>query len=155
MAIRLSSIPEVQLKKADGSISALNPEDLLKIDPENLLNEYEVQAGWESVVTYHHALARTRIAIAERNIKELEAELFLDFRSRLKGESSRLPSVDVLKAMVTDSKSVREAYQKLSELMLWESQLSALRLGFQCKRDMLINMGAELRIDKKSQFRTL
>jgi hypothetical protein len=123
---------------------------LLKIEPENLVQEYELQAPWMAVLQYEYGLIELKIERKEREIKEIEAEVFLSTRERLR-LGGKAPNEATIKAnMVTDDR-VRALHRDLFFLKEQEVVLTAARMAFNARKEMLISLGAEVRLDKKSQ----
>jgi hypothetical protein len=123
---------------------------LLRIDPENLIHEYELQSPWMAVLQHEYGLVELQIERKEREIKEAEAEAFLRVREQLR-LGGRVPNEATIKANVTVDERVKSLYQDLFSLREQEVVISAARLAFNARKEMLISLGAEVRLDKKSQ----
>lgn len=141
-----SLIPK--LTTASGNKIPLNA--LLRIDPENLVQEYELQSPWMAVLQYEYGLVELRIEKKEREIKEAEAEVFLRTRERLR-LGGKAPNEATIKANVVVDERIKELYEQLFSLKEQANVLGAARNAFLTRKDMLISLGAEVRLDKKSQ----
>jgi hypothetical protein len=123
---------------------------LLRIDPENLIQEYELQSPWTAVLQYEYGLVELNIEKKEREIKEVEAEVFLKTRERLR-LGGKAPNEATIKANVVIDERIKDLYKQLFFLKEQANALSAARNAFLTRKDMLISLGAEVRLDKKSQ----
>jgi hypothetical protein len=121
---------------------------LLKIDPENLIQEYELQAPWMAVLQYEHGLIELKIDRKEREIKEAEAESFLKIRERLR-LGGKVPNEATIKANMVVDERIKALYRDLFSLRDQEVALTAARVAFNARKEMLISLGAEVRLDKK------
>ncbi len=141
-----SLIPK--LKTRNGDKIPLNA--LLTIDPENLVREYELQSPWMAVLQYEYGLVELSIERKEREIKEAESEVFLKTRDRLR-LGNKIPNEATIKANVVVDERIKNLYQELFSLKEQANALSSARNAFLTRKDMLISLGAEVRLDKKSQ----
>jgi hypothetical protein len=137
-----------KLATASGVKIPLNA--LLRIDPENLIQEYELQAPWMAVLQYEYGLVELDIERKEREIKEAEATVFLKTRERLR-LGGKAPNEATIKANVIIDDHIKDLYSQLFSLKEQANVLSAARSSFLTRKDMLISLGAEVRLDKKGQ----
>ena len=137
-----------RLKTSNGDKIPLSA--LLRIDPEDLIREYELQAPWMAVIQYEYGLIELRIERKEREIKEVEAAVFLRTRDRLR-LGNKIPNEATIKANVVVDDAIKALYVELFQLKEQVVALTAARTAFLARKDMLISLGAEVRLDKKSQ----
>lgn len=137
-----------KLKTSNGDKIPLNA--LLKIDPDDLVREYELQAPWMAVIQYEYGLVELRIEKKEREIKEMESAVFLRTRDRLR-LGNKIPNEATIKANVVVDDTIKTLYAELFQLKEQAVALTAARTAFLARKDMLISLGAEVRLDKKSQ----
>lgn len=123
-------------------------QDLLVLDPENLSVDYEIHAPWASVINDLCSHAKIKIEKLERKIEVQEAKAFLRLRDSLAFQGKR-PSVDVIKAHVKVDEEVNDLYSKLFKLKQEYEQILALRLAMSDRKEMLISLGAEIRLGRK------
>lgn len=137
-----------KLKTSDGRVIPLAA--LIRIEPENLIPEYELQAPWTAVLQYEYGILELLIEKKEREIKETESELFISVRDRLR-LGTRAPNEATIKATVASDQQMKDLYQELFALKEKMIPLNAARVAFNVRKDMLVSLGAEVRLDKKSQ----
>ena len=123
---------------------------LLTIDPDDLVSEYELQSPWMAVLQYEFGKIELRIERKEREIKEVEAEVFISVRDRLR-LGGKAPNEATIKANVVVDEQIKKLYAELFALKEKAVALSAARLAFLARKEMLISLGAEVRMDRKGQ----
>lgn len=133
---------------------------LLKINPSNMQTEFEMVAGWIGTISYHYSLAKLKVERQERQIKALEADKSRTARSRMvatlaaaaaeaKKKVAGKPTEAQIKQEWINDPEIRAAYDKLDQTLIYLASLEAARQGLNTKRDMLVNLGAELRRDRR------
>lgn len=122
---------------------------LLRIDPDGLVQEYELQAPWVAVIQFEYGKVELAVERKERQIKEVEAATLTRTRDRMR-LGTKVPNEATLKAAVVSNEEVKELYQELFSLKDTLNALNAARLAFSVRKDMLVSLGAEVRLDRKS-----
>lgn len=124
--------------------------DLLRIDPASMVMELRVQSSWQAVISYRCMMQEVVVQRAERDLDRTEATLFIEFRGTLAAKGAKVPSAELVKSYVaTDPRLIRAQdalFAAKEKLAAWKSAMQAMH----ARRECLINMGAEVRIDKKS-----
>ena len=139
-----SCLKDITLR--DGTVVPLR--SLIRINPDNLVPDYELQAPWMAVIALEYTTIELEIEIKERSIKEMEAAASL--RARKNSAGTKLTEATVRAKAVNDPE-VREAYEELWELKREILPISAARTAFYARKEMLISLGAEVRLDRKGQ----
>lgn len=147
-AIRIPYPPKRIYPVLDVDGERLKVPTLLSIDPDDLDGEYQMLSSWSATISYQAMLCSVRVEKQERKIKELESEAYL----KLLSSAAKKPSEGSLKANVALSAVVKAAYTELYKLMEDQCAWEALKQGMAAKKDMIVNLGASLRLDKKSAF---
>lgn len=122
---------------------------LLKIDPSDMISELRVQAAWQAVISYQTTRQEVKVSRLKREVDKIEAGLFIEYRAGVAAKTTRAPGVELIKSYVAVDPRLTSAQDKLfaaeEELGAWKAAISAMH----ARRECLINMGADLRIDKK------
>lgn len=121
---------------------------LLMLDQDNLDLEYEIQSPWSMVIQDLCSSLSLKVERLERRIDSMEAKKFLHYRSAL-ATGARPPSVEVVKSHVTIDPEVEALYEELFTVKKEYESVAALKLAFACRKDMLISLGAEIRLGRK------
>lgn len=122
--------------------------NLIRIDPDNLIPEYELQAPWAAAIGYSASMKEIEIERVERDIKTTEARSFIAAKKKL---DDTKPVPDTLaKARSQVTAELEELYEKLFKLKEEAAALVSARISWATRKEMLISLGAETRIDKKS-----
>lgn len=122
---------------------------IVVIDPESLIDAYESQTPWVAVLQYEYGIAELDLDRIERKIKEKEADAYLNTRRRL-SIGSKAPNEATIKASVTSSQEICELYEEMFAIKERLAGLKAARDAMSTRQHMLISMGAEVRLDKRS-----
>lgn len=124
--------------------------DLLLIDPTTLIQDLQIQPSWQAAVSYQCTLQEVRVSRLEREVDKTEAQLSIDHRNKIKAATGKAPGVETVKSYVLSDPILTNVQNKLFEarekLGAWKAAISALH----ARRECMINMGAEVRIDKKA-----
>jgi hypothetical protein len=134
-----------QLRTADGH--PIPFAQLLAIDVDNISAEYETHAAWLATIGYASAEAAAYVTKLERKLARLGAQLL--FSKTAEAHAAGLKrTVDAIKAMIL----IDEEYVALEdELTEAERKAGILKSGltaFAARRDMLVNLGAEERLNR-------
>lgn len=129
-------------------------DQLLRVDPSNIRPHLETHAAWQAVISHAASVARLKVEISERHIKELESEKFIHYYTILSDKMGKPPSVDVVKHNVANDSEVRHAYKELFARKYKSSQLEDIRFSMHTRKEMLINLSAESRLDRRSEQRS-
>lgn len=141
----LAEIP--QLRSSGGS--RIPVVELLRIDPGNLHEAFVNHATWQGFISFQHAEAKLMVARAERMIKQLRAERWLYFKENLEELFSIKATIDSIESAIERDPEVKKAYDALFALEYRERQLDALRSAFLARKDMLVNLGADERAERR------
>ncbi len=124
--------------------------DLLKIDPQNMIMDFQIHPNWQATIAWQTSRQEIRTQRAKRDLGRAEALVFQDHRSRLMGTTTRAPGVDLVNSYVVLDPRVIEAQDRLfaeeEKLGAWKAATGAMY----ARRECLINMGAEVRLERKS-----
>jgi hypothetical protein len=123
--------------------------DLLHVDPDNLPNGMAEQADWQALIGYQHALAVLRREKLDRKLKELEATVSVRVFEEIEEEDGKRPTIAMIDNRVMTNSAVIGLKDKIEVAKLREKSLEVLRSAFQTRKDMLIQLGAEIRLDRK------
>lgn len=121
--------------------------ELLRLDQQNLADDYELQAPWSAVIQDICGSFKVQLERQERAVKRTEARKFLSYRDS--GAGGKAPSVDVVKALVASDPEVEEEFQKLFELQEQYEAAMAVNMAMQARKDMLVNLGADVRLSRR------
>lgn len=122
--------------------------DLLALDQSRLELEYEIQSPWSAVIQDICTSLQIKVDRLERRIDSLEAKKFLHYRASLQ-VGPRPPSNEVVKANVAVDADVEALYEEFFAAREDYEAAAAVRLAFTTRKDMLINLGAEVRLSRK------
>ena len=122
---------------------------LLKILPDNIDEEYRLQASWFATVCYQTEIREVELERLERRIKELESAVYLTLRGDV---TIKKPSEASLKAAIVTHAGVKKAWKQHSDLRRTYVAWSSVKQGLIQKLQMLINLGASRRLDKKASL---
>lgn len=124
--------------------------DLLKIDPQNLIMDFQIHPNWQATIAWQTTRQEVRTQRAKRDLGRAEALVFQEHRARLMGASARSPGVDLVNSYVVLDPRVIAAQDQLfaeeEKLGAWKAATGAMY----ARRECLINMGAEVRLERKS-----
>lgn len=139
------SLPRVQT--ADGTDIPLNK--LLNIDPDAVRADFQHVPGWQAAVAYAASLAKLRVDIKRRKIKEMESAKYIQMREILSDKLEKPPSEALIMHNVNVDPEIRNLYRELFDLERSSGALEAAKYAMYTRRDILIQMGAETRLDRK------
>ncbi len=124
--------------------------DLLRIDPNNLVHEFQIHPNWQATIAWQTSLQEVKVARLDRDVERLEASLYIRERSRMTAEGKKTPGVELIKSYVTVDPALRDLQDRLfdekEKLGAWKAAANAVY----ARRECLINMGAETRLDRKT-----
>jgi len=142
--------PELLPILTAGNGSKIPVRDLLRIDPNNLVHEFQIHPNWQASIAWHTSLQEVAVSRLERDIDRMEAHLYIRERTRLTASGGRAPGVELVKAYVTVDPALVELQDRLfrerEKLGAWKAAANAVY----ARRECLINMGAETRLDRKT-----
>ena len=136
------------IRGASGNLIPLA--DLLHIDTDQIDHELEIQTGWQATIGFAHAFAKSRTEEQQRALARLGAELTLEFKRNLFEKTKIKPTADAVEAAVKLEPEYIKLEDELAEAELRESLLDVAVKSFHCRREMLVNISASLRIDRKT-----
>lgn len=120
--------------------------DILDINTDHPEYYLRDQTDWQALVSYQHGLAKLRVEHAERNLEETKAEVFIGICNSNKGTKM---TVDYIKSLVTIDDRVKKAKNKIEVAKERESALESMRWAMQTRKEMLIQLGADVRLERK------
>ncbi len=124
--------------------------DLLKLDPQDMIAAFQIHPNWQATIAWQTTRQEVRTQRAKRDLGRAEALVFQEHRSRLMGASARSPGVDLVNSYVVLDPRVIAAQDQLfaeeEKLGAWKAATGAMY----ARRECLINMGAEVRLERKS-----
>jgi hypothetical protein len=121
----------------------------LKIDRGNIQECFMDQPGkyaWYSAV---YAAASTRVDEAKLRLEIVKSRVSSKLRSRVDGKG-KAPAESAIEKMLPGEEEVITAEENLIEAKRQEGVLRAVKEAFQHRRDMLIQMGYDLRMEQRS-----
>lgn len=120
---------------------------LVKIDPDNLSAAFTNQASWAGFFNFNSALSSARVERQVRKIKEMEGELYLHYKS---SATSKKMTVEEVKAAVYSDPKLKACHDELFALRKEQAAWDAAKWAWGDRRDMLMQLGADHRADKKN-----
>ena len=141
----VESLPSI--RGVDGSPIPLHT--LLHIDPESVRNDFEHAASWQATVAYAAAVKKLAVERKRRDIKKAESRRFLALRDQLERKMGKPPSIDVVNHNVNIDPVVSEMWDEYFDLAAESDALESARFALYARREMLISMGAETRLDRR------
>lgn len=118
---------------------------LLIIDTENLVHDYATIHHWITVTSTKVASYTVIISQAKRDLARLEARIHKAAR-----QADKKPTESVLKDVVTLDTDYIAAQEAIAAKEATKGRYAIFLTALENKRDMLINLGAELR--KRSKY---
>lgn len=131
----ISDYPEIKFGKR-----VIDVRELLTIDPENLVEDYRTIHHWIAVSATKVSNYNITISQRKRELARLEARL-----SRSGRQTEKKVTEAALKNYVTLDPGFAKAQDEIAGLEATRNRYSILLSALENKRDMVINMGAELR----------
>lgn len=127
---------------------------LLRIDAGNLANEYQTHAGWQAFIAYQHSEAKILKERAERKVKAIEADKFLYFKERFESIFGFKPTETSIECAITRDPDYIAAVDELFDAKRLENIWEVARGAFLARKDMLVNIGAHERTERKMGLAT-
>ena len=152
MEIPIHSIEfsEVTLRDKNNNVFTYNIQDDLKIDEHNinqvLMEQSSKYAWWANL---HEIVKRYREA-EERKLEHLASQLNLQVRESFKQQKVK-PTKDMVDACITTNQSYQQQLESVEDWKYREGQLQAVVRAFNQRKDMLIQISAELRQTNKDK----
>ena len=115
--------------------------DLLIIDPENLVHDYQTIHHWIAVFSHQIGILTISISNAKKDLMRLNARLGISLRSSM----TKKMTEKTVESHITLDESYIAAQANIDALEFRKHSLQVALTACENKRDMVINMGAELR----------
>jgi len=136
------------IRTATGNLIPLA--DLLRIDSDQIDHELEIQTGWQATIGFAHAYAKARSDEFQRKMLRMSAELTIELKSNLFKRTGIKPTADAVEAAIKLDEEYIKLEDEYAEIKLEEAVLEVAVRSFHCRREMLVNISASLRIDRKA-----
>jgi hypothetical protein len=114
---------------------------LIAIDPNNLMAEYEVHAAWQATISYAFAKANNELAIRKRLLKRTQAALFFAYKQQFEKEGIKATN-DAISNAITSDQAIQDLEDEVGELEHKAEVLSGALRAYHDRKDMLVNLGA-------------
>ena len=124
--------------------------DLLHIDTDQIDHELEIQTAWQATIGFAHAYAKSRTEEEQRKLMRMGAELTLELKTNLFKKTGIKATADAVEAAVKLDDDYIKAEDALAKTRLHEALLEVAVKAFHCRREMLVNISASMRIDRKA-----
>ena len=124
----------------------------LDFSPEDLSEAFHKQSGRFSYYAAKHAQAERQEARVKLNIDMVEATLDTQIRRKAKNEKEKLTETQITR-MITLSPKYQEAVNDHIDAKQISSVCKSVAESFRQRRDMLIQLGADQREEKKGVLR--
>lgn len=134
------------LESSDGY--KVNVNKLLRVDENNIQEAYTTQAAWSHFFLREASEAKLLVERQRRHIAELKGKTYLEYKHEA-ADSNLKPPVSQLEAAVESDTRVADAHKKLHRLQKNALQWEAVQYAWRDRLQMLIQLGAELRLEKK------
>lgn len=133
----LTAYPKVKIGMVDVDVRTL-----LFIQPGDLISDYQTIHHW--IVTFAHKVSTMGLAVAaqKRVVVRLEARLYRSYRS---SSTEKKPTEGAIKNMIILDESLQKEQDRLDAMEAERSRYINTLNAVENKRDMIVNMGAELR----------
>ncbi len=141
-----SAYPAIKIGMVDVDVRTL-----LLIEPEGLIPDYQTIHHW--IVTLAHKVSIMGLAVSnqKRLITRLEARLYRSIRA---SSTEKKPTEGAIKNSIVLDANYQKEQDKLDVMEAERSRYINVLNAVENKRDMVMNMGAELRnrrrVDRKS-----
>lgn len=120
--------------------------DLLRVSPDHADAYLCEAADWQALVGHQHGLAKMRVGRLTDKLREVEAAVFIEvFNSKEK------ITMELVRHYVTVDERVKIARKKLQVAQERETALESLKWAMQTRIQMLIQLNADMRAEKKLQ----
>ncbi len=133
----------------DGLNYEIDVDAEIGIDPQNLKEAFTSQAGQYSWYATVHAAALHYVEVTKRKLDLVKSQVAGEWRGRVT-EKGKPYSETAIASMSDSDKRVEGAHQDLLEAKRQEGILRAVREAFAHRRDMLIQLGANERLEKST-----
>ena len=120
---------------------------LVQINGANLRREFEIQAAWSHYFGTQHSLSKVETERAARALKQGEAEKYLQHKAASRETKA---TVEEIKASVETDPRVKKLYSDLLQCKKHEAMWEAAKWSWSDRGNMLIQIGAEERAEKKA-----
>ena len=147
--IRTKRFPNKVSVTHDGLNYEIDINEEISIDPQNLpavFSEHPGKFAWYATV---HAAAQYVVDQAKLTLDVLRSEVAARLRAITDGKGKK-PSEALIASALEGDEQVKDAQRSLIEAKRQEAVLKALREAFTHRRDMLIQLGASEREEKRS-----
>jgi hypothetical protein len=104
------------------------------------------QCDWQALVSYQHGLAKLRVEHLEDRLEAIKAEVYQQITQAHQGSKA---TVDYIKSLVTTDTRVLGAKSKIQVAKEREMALESMRWAMQTRKEMLIQLGADTRLERK------
>ncbi len=149
MSEEYQPLPQVYPTLTLGNGIKVPVKELLEIDGENLIPCYTNQSAWMGVIGFELASVTAMIDKLERDIKRMESRYTLEYRDILTNGKKAQPEWFV-KAKIAASPDVQEKQDELAKFESHRAKVQAFRNALLGRGDMLVNMGADLRLSNRA-----
>jgi len=120
--------------------------DLLDINTDHPEFYLRDQTDWQALISSQHGIAKLRVEHLENKLEETKAEVFVEVSKASKGLKV---TVDYIKSLVIIDDRVKKIKAKIELAREKESALESMRWAMQTRKDMLIQLGADVRLERK------
>lgn len=141
-----ADLPELISENLEGS-KVIPFQALVQIDTSNLRREFEIQAAWSHYFGTQYGLAKVRTEKAARELKQGEAEKFLEYKAAARETKA---TVDQIKSQVESDPHVKTLYNNFIECRKRESMWESAKWSWNERGNMLTQIGADERFEKKA-----
>jgi hypothetical protein len=121
--------------------------ELLEVNADHVDGLLCEQTEWQALVAYQHGRAKLDVERADNNVEEVEAMVFAEIMSK----EGKRPPMEAMRHYVALDKRVKSAKSKLLVAKERESALDSIRWALQTRRDMIVQLNADIRAEKKLQ----
>ena len=132
---------------AGGSVLVVS--ELLRVDAGNLDNEMLKHASYQGFIGFQHAEAELMVSRASRKMRQLRATKFFYYKEHMESIYGVRPTADTVEAAVEKDVDVIKGYAELADLEHRERQLYVLREAFLARKDALVHLSANERIERR------
>jgi len=119
----------------------IDVKSLLTIDPENLVYDYQTIHHWIATVSYRIGLMQITIAKLKRNLQRMEASLCRSTRAT----HEKRPTEAMLKGFVVLDQGYQKLQDDIDDKEFVKASYGIVLTALENKRELVVNMGAELR----------
>lgn len=120
--------------------------ELMEINPDHVDSYLCEQADWQALVGYQHGMSKVDVERCSNNVDDIESLVFSEHVSK-----SEKRTMETLRHLVNLDPRVKSAKTKLLVAKEREAALESIRWALQTRRDMLVQLNADIRAEKKLQ----